>query len=196
VSTLAEVFDVFAAFGLSSSAGLNAYLPLLIAGFMTRFTNLFELGEPYDALGNGWVLAVVSVLCIVEITVDKIPAVDTINDTIQTLVRPTAGALLFAASTDAVDGVHPVLAVILGLVTSGTIHGTKVVVRPLVTGTTAGMGNAPLSALEDIFSAVTAFAAIIVPVLAIVLVLMLLAPVTTFIWRRRRKQKQKRLAQG
>lgn len=46
------VLGIFAAFGLSSSAGLNAYLPLLIVGLMSRFTNLLELSEPYDLLAN------------------------------------------------------------------------------------------------------------------------------------------------
>jgi len=31
---------LFSAFGLSASAGLNAYIPLLIIALMGRFTNL------------------------------------------------------------------------------------------------------------------------------------------------------------
>ena len=50
-----------------------------------------------------------TVLLIVEILVDKVPAADTANDIIQTFVRPTAGAILFAATTNTM-GLSPVLA--------------------------------------------------------------------------------------
>ncbi len=40
---------VFTSFGLSTSAGLNAYLPLLIVAFVARFTDWIQLNEPYFA---------------------------------------------------------------------------------------------------------------------------------------------------
>jgi hypothetical protein len=40
-------------------------------------------------------------LLLIETLVDKIPAVDSINDVIQTFVRPAAGAVLFAANANA-----------------------------------------------------------------------------------------------
>ncbi|HDQ71728.1 MAG TPA: DUF4126 domain-containing protein, partial [Chloroflexi bacterium] len=41
------------AFGLSTAAGLNAYIPLLVVALLAR-TPLLELGEPYDALSSWW----------------------------------------------------------------------------------------------------------------------------------------------
>ena len=117
-STIGAVLEIFSAFGLSSSAGLNAYLPLFIAGLMGRFTNLFTLGEPWNTLENGWVLLMIGILLLVEFTVDKIPVVDSINDTVQTIIRPVAGALLFAASTNAINDLHPAFGMILGLLLS------------------------------------------------------------------------------
>ena len=94
-----EAFSsIFTAFGLSASAGLNAYLPLLIVALLARFTSLITLGPPYDLLTNGWVMAVTAILLGIEVFADKIPAVDTANDILQTFIRPTAGAILFAAS--------------------------------------------------------------------------------------------------
>jgi len=43
------------AFGLSTSAGLNAYIPLLIVALLARFTSLVTLNEPWDALSSWWV---------------------------------------------------------------------------------------------------------------------------------------------
>ena len=57
---------VFAAFGLSASAGLNAYIPLLILSLVARFTNLISLTEPWDALSSWWVIGVLIVLTIVD----------------------------------------------------------------------------------------------------------------------------------
>lgn len=182
------MLDIFSAFGLSSSAGLNAYLPLFIAGLMGRFTNLFTLGEPWNTLENGWVLLVIGILLLVEFTVDKIPVVDSINDTVQTAIRPVAGALLFAASTNAINDLHPAFGMVLGLLTAGVVHGTKVVARPIITGGTAGVGNAPVSLAEDVLSAATAVTAIILPALVVLFLLLLLAPAIWVFNRRRRRR--------
>ncbi len=72
------------AFGLSTSAGLNAYIPLMVVALLARFTPLVTLNEPYDALSSWWVIGTLAVLLIVEILVDKVPAADTVNDIIQT----------------------------------------------------------------------------------------------------------------
>jgi hypothetical protein len=82
------------AFGLSTSAGLNAYIPLLMVAVLGRFTTWIQLQEPFDALTSWWSIGALVILLAIEVTVDKIPAVDTINDAIQTFIRPAAGAVL------------------------------------------------------------------------------------------------------
>src|SRR5512136_3076999 len=105
---------ILAAFGLAAATGLNAYLPLLIVGLLSRYTSLITLKAPWSALANPVVLVILAVLLAIEMTVDKIPAVDTLNDIIQTLFRPAAGAILFAASGNLISNVSPVLAMICG----------------------------------------------------------------------------------
>lgn len=129
------IASVFQAFGLSASAGLNAYLPLLIVS-VTAKIGLFELNEPFDVMTSWWVIGVLLVLTLIEVFVDKIPAVDTINDLINTFVRPAAGALLFAATTNVVTEIPPVVSIILGLLVAGGVHAAKATARPLVTATT------------------------------------------------------------
>ena len=41
---------VMAAFGLSASAGLNAYIPLLAISLTAKFSDLIQLSEPWDAM--------------------------------------------------------------------------------------------------------------------------------------------------
>ncbi|MDT5064653.1 MAG: hypothetical protein QOK02_808, partial [Mycobacterium sp.] len=85
--------------GLASASGLNAYIPLLAMGLLARFTDLVNLPHGWAWLENGWVLVIVAVLLAVEVVADKIPALDSINDVVQTFVRPTSGGIVFGAGT-------------------------------------------------------------------------------------------------
>ena len=179
------MINILSAFGLSSSAGLNAYLPLLIVGLLARFTNLLTLKEPWDTLSNPWMLGILTVLLVVEMVADKIPAVDTVNDAIQTFVRPAAGAILFASNGNVISDMSPVLAMALGLFAAGSLHAVKTTARPVVTATTAGMGNPVVSVLEDIAAATMALAAIILPTLAAIFILLLIFFIVRWFWRRK-----------
>jgi hypothetical protein len=173
-------------FGLSSSAGLNAYLPLLIVALMARFTDWIALSEPWSALTNGWIIGLLAVLLTVEVVADKIPAIDHANDAIQTFIRPAAGAILFAASSNVVSEIHPALALACGLIVAGGVHAVKATARPAVTATTAGVGNPIVSTLEDITSALMALLSILVPTLLILFLLLALVLIVAWAWRRRR----------
>lgn len=175
------------AFGLSTSAGLNAYIPLLVVALLARFTPLVTLNEPWDALSSWWVIGTLAVLLVVEILVDKIPAVDTVNDVIQTFIRPAAGAILFAATTNAI-GLHPVLAAICGVILAGGVHVVKAGGRPVVTAATAGVGNPIVSTIEDSVSFVTSVLAIVAPYLVAALIVIALALFTWWYVRRRRRR--------
>lgn len=47
---MSALINLFSAFGLSSAAGLNAYLPLLVVGLVGRYTDLWQLQPPYSTL--------------------------------------------------------------------------------------------------------------------------------------------------
>ncbi len=180
-----------AAFGLSGSAGLNAYIPLLLVALAARFPladPLVKLNAPFDLLGSWWAIGVIAVLLVVEIVADKIPAVDTVNDGIQTFIRPAAGAILFAGSANVISDIHPVLALISGLVVAGGVHATKTAARPAVTVTTAGVGNPIVSTLEDIVAFVVSLLAIILPIIAALILVIFLVFVIVLVrrWRRRK----------
>src|SRR5258705_4919327 len=94
-----ESLQLLTGIGLATSAGLNAYIPLLMIGLLGRFTNFIELPSSWSWLENGWVLAILGVLLAIEFVADKIPVVDHVNDLVQTVVRPTAGGLAFGAAS-------------------------------------------------------------------------------------------------
>ncbi len=179
--------DIFSAFGLSASAGLNAYIPLLIVALLARFTNLIHLNSPWDALSSWWIIGLLLFLSLIEFFADKIPAVNHANDIIQTFIRPTAGAITFAASAHAMTNVHPVLSLALGLLIAGGVHAVKsAAIRPVVTATTGGLGNIPVSIAEDIAATGISFVAILLPVLIGFLLAAMIILAVIFLRKRRR----------
>ena len=185
------LFGIMAAFGLSASAGLNAYIPLLVVGVIAHYSNLIHLNPPYDILANPWVLIVVGILLIVEMLADKIPAVNHINDIIQTGIRPAAGAIIFAASAHVLTNVHPVIAILCGLLMAGSVHLVKAAaVRPAVTAATAGTGNIPVSIAEDLTATLLSVLSVVVPVLVTVILVILIALIIWWFWRRANRKRQ------
>ena len=179
------LFGIFGAFGLSASAGLNAYIPLLVIGVIAHYTDWIKLSPPFDLIANAWILILISVLLIVEMLADKIPAVNHINDILQTIVRPAAGAIVFAASAHVITHVHPLLALACGLLVAGSIHVVKsAAVRPAVTATTAGAGNIPVSVGEDVLATVLSILSVVIPVLVAVILIVLAAFLIWWLWRR------------
>ena len=184
------ISGILGAFGLSASAGLNAYIPLLVVSLLAKFTDLIALSKPWDALTSWWTIGVLAVLVLVEAIADKVPAVDHVNDTIQTFIRPTAGAIVFAASAGSVTEVSPVLSLICGLLVAGTVHTVKsVAVRPLITASTAGMGDPIVSTAEDVVATLISVLSVVLPVLMLIVLVLLIWAFISLI-RRLRKPAQ------
>jgi hypothetical protein len=185
------LLGILSAFGLSASAGLNAYIPLLLVGVIAHYTDWINLNPPFDTLASPWVLIVVGVLLIIEMLADKFPAVNHVNDAIQTIIRPAAGAVVFAASANVITDLHPVIAIVCGLLVAGSVHTVKsVAVRPAVTVTTGGTANVPVSIAEDVIATVISFLSIVLPVLAIIFIVLFIILVTWWLIRRSQKKRQ------
>lgn len=181
---------VIEAFGLSASAGLNAYIPLLVVSLLARFTDLIELAEPWSALESWWIIGLLIVLSLVEFFADKIPAVNHINDIIQTFIRPTAGAILFAASANAITNIHPVLSLAAGLLIAGSVHAVKsLAVRPAVTATTGGTANVPVSVMEDAASTVLSVLSVVLPILMVILLVVMAFLIIWWLTHRKSRKK-------
>jgi hypothetical protein len=187
---MTDLLSIFTAFGLSFSAGLNAYIPLFIIGALAHYTDVIHLTKPWDALANPYVLIFLAVLIIIEFLADKLPAFNHINDLIQTFVRPTAGAIAFAATAGIITNIHPALALACGLLVAGSVHVVKsAAVRPLVTATTGGAGNAPVSLAEDLTATSLSILAIVIPVLIAVICIIAFVLVARWVFRRRQVQR-------
>lgn len=149
--------------GLAASAGLNAYLPLLILALADRTTSFVDLPTPYDWLSSNVGLLVILLLLPLELIPDKIAKVDHISDLIHTAIRPGFAALLFMAVAHQDDEIHLVAAMLLGLVIGGAVHWLKASSRPGITISTRGLGNPIISLFEDALAGLVALVAVFFP---------------------------------
>ncbi len=186
------LLGVFSAFGLSASAGLNAYIPLLVVGVIGHyFPDTLTLNQPWDLIANPWILILLGVLVIIEMLADKVPAVNHINDLIQTIIRPVAGAIAFAASAKVVTDINPVFALACGLLVAGSVHAVKsVAVRPVVTATTGGAGNIPVSIAEDIAATGVSILALVLPIIMAILLVIFFILLAWWLAQRARRTKR------
>ncbi|MEU7801781.1 DUF4126 domain-containing protein [Micromonospora arborensis] len=200
------MFEVLTGTGLAASAGLNAYIPLLILGLLGRYSDLIDLPSGWTWLGNGWVIVILAVLLAVEVVADKVPVVDHVNDVVQTVVRPTAGGLAFGAgsSSETVTvsdpgsffSSHQWVPVVTGVLLALGVHLLKSAARPVINATTAGFGAPVASTAEDATSVVVSVVAIILPVLVLVFLLALVVFIFWFVRRRSERRRERDAARA
>jgi len=162
------LLSILSAFGLSTAAGLNAYIPLLTVGLLARYTELIRLNAPYDVVEHPVFLLVVAVLALLDLIGDKIPAVDHTLHLAGMVISPAAGAIVFLAANSSTGAVDPVLAAICGVLAAGATHIGRSAVRPVATATTGGAANPVVSAIEDATSLLVSILSVVAPILAII----------------------------
>jgi hypothetical protein len=187
--------------GLSAAAGLNAYIPLLLLGLSSRFLDGVQLPAAWAWLENDGVLVVLAVLLLLEIVADKIPVVDTVNDWLQTVVRPASGGIVFvsgvASKTVAVADPASFFAsnqwipIAIGVLLALTVHVGKTISRPAANAVTFGLAAPVLSGLEDLASVVMSVLALLFPILVMVALAGLALAGVAVVRRRRRRREAK-----
>lgn len=198
------MLELITGISLAAAAGLNAYIPLLGLGLLSRFTDIVELPAGWVWLENDWSLWIIGALLALEMLVDKVPALDSVNDVVQTVVRPASGGMVFAAgsasSTVAVEDPAALLTsaqfwpFVLGLLIALVPHILKAVARPILNVVTAGAGAAVASVFEDIGAVLLTILAVIVPVVALLLLVFVVVVLVRRLRRALAERRAKRLA--
>jgi hypothetical protein len=172
--------------GLASVAGVRAFLPLALAALFAAL-GLFEPPSPYADVGDGWWWPAFGVFAVLEIVLDKIPALDRALSYVMVPVRAFAGGVLFTAALgfDLDTGSLPWLAA--GAAIAGVVAVLEVVLRPSKRVAAAGVSAAFLSFSEDIVALVGGALGFFVPLLPLLLVAFLLF----FLYRVRRRRARK-----
>jgi hypothetical protein len=180
------VFVVGIGVGLSSVAGIRAYLPLALVGLFARL-GLFTLSAPFDLLDDWLVVGALLVLALLESALDKLPALDPVLDFVQTPLRIVAGAVLFAVALRAELDVAGIPELAVGAGIAGLVAVLKVVLRPSAGDSAAGVSTPFLSFFEDVVAGVGSVVAVFVPFLPLAFVGFLLF----FFFRVRRRRGRK-----
>lgn len=184
--------------GLSAAAGLNAYIPFMIVALLARFTDIITLPASFAWIESWWAIGIGAILLLSEFVLDKIPAIDTINDTIATFIRPSMGGLIFTAtqSAESLDSSqwmkdNPWVGIVLGILVSGLVHTGKMAARPVINAGTVGAGAPVVSTVEDGASIGLSLIAIFLPIL-VILALVLMAWLFIWLWLKVRRWRRNR----
>lgn len=172
--------------GLSTSAGLNTYVPLIILNLAGRAGLLEMEGQTANTLTSTPALVVMILLLLVEVVADKIPVVDSTNDVISTAIRPVVGALLMNTSISGLENADAewltLLSLLSGGFSAGGVHAVKATARPVVTASTGGVGNPVVSTIEDISSVMMALIAIALPFIVLFFMMSFVVIIFWWIW--------------
>ena len=180
------LFAVGIGIGLSSIAGVRAFLPLVLVGLFARL-GLFTLPAPSGFLDDWPVMGVLAVLALLEGGLDKVPALDPILSYVQTPLRIVAGAILFAAALQVGIDVGTIPELATGGVIAGLVSVLKTILRPAANMASAGVSVSFLSLAEDAVALLGGIIAILVPLVPLALVAFLLF----FFFRVRRRRGRK-----
>jgi hypothetical protein len=160
---------LFTALGLSTTAGLRAYFPLL-AMAVGGSTGQIQLSPAFKHLDTWYVTAALVVLVLGEFAVDKIPGLTHVSDAFHTVVRPLSGAIVMAGTVNPLSTANPWAAAVVGAVLALTVHATQSATGAGVAAVTGGLGSPVQSVAEDVFVVGAAILSIVAPFVAIALI--------------------------
>ncbi len=147
-----ERIDLLAvALGLAALAGVNLYLTVFATGLAIHF-HWITLSPSYQSLavlGDPWIISIAGALYFLEFFADKIPWIDSIWDTVHTVIRPIGGALL---AIQVLGHPSPAFTVIVALLAGGTsliTHTAKAATRLASNASPEPFSNIGLSLGED-----------------------------------------------
>jgi uncharacterized membrane protein len=171
--------------GFSLAAGVNLYATVALVGLASRY-GWVQLPEQFKAFDNNWVIGVAAVLYVVEFVADKIPWVDSMWDSVHTLIRPIGGALIAVASLgEASPTLTGLIALLGGAVAAGS-HMTKAGTRVAANTSPEPFSNWFLSLAEDVFVVGLSLITLKFPLLALgvsVVILVLIVLMFRKIWK-------------
>jgi hypothetical protein len=140
------------ALGLASLAGLNLYLTVFVTGLSIQqgWINVAQTYPELAILGHPAIVAIAGVLFVIEFFADKVPWVDSLWDTVHTLIRPIGGAFLALHVLGTMDPIAEVIAVLLAGGASLMVHSVKAGTRLVANHSPEPFSNIALSVTEDV----------------------------------------------
>lgn len=202
LATIASVSVLPLVFTSGWASGINAYAVVLLLGL---FGAAGIADDVPQTLQRPEVLIVAGVLFLCEAVADKIPYVDSLWDSVHTVVRPLAGAWVGALLAGQSGSLSDVAAGLIGGSTALASHAVKAGTRMAVNTSPEPFSNIALSLAEDLgVGGIVTFAvfhpeaaAVIAAVLlagGLLTLLFLVSRIRRFLRRRAQRREERRLA--
>ncbi|MFE7950937.1 DUF4126 domain-containing protein [Streptomyces sp. NPDC057426] len=184
------------------ASGINAYAVVLLLGVFGA-TGLTD--EVPESLQRTDVLIVAGVLFLCEAVADKIPYVDSVWDSVHTVIRPVAGAVVAALLAGQSGSVPELAAGAVGGTTALLSHFVKAGTRMAINTSPEPFSNIAMSAAEDLGVAgiitfalfnpeVAAIIAAVLLLFGLVILVVLARSIHRFLHRRAQRREERRLA--
>lgn len=153
---------------VSLLSGWRLYLCVLATGLAMQFGALPLPAhlQSLQVLANPWVMGAAGAAALLEFFADKVAWLDTVWDTIHTLIRPLGGALLALAVIDPADPATQAIAFLLGGGATLLAHGGKAGARAVVNTSPEPFTNVAVSTTEDLVTGGLLYLAFANPALA------------------------------
>lgn len=171
--------------GFSLAAGVNLYATVAILGLASRY-GWVQLPEQFKAFDHPWIIGAAAVLYAIEFVADKIPWVDSLWDSVHTVIRPVGGALIAVASMGDHSPLMTAGIALLGGTVAASSHATKAGTRVAANTSPEPFSNWFLSLAEDAFVVGLSFIALKFPLLALavsVVIVVLIVMTARSIWK-------------
>ncbi|WRZ93405.1 DUF4126 domain-containing protein [Streptomyces sp. NBC_01007] len=184
------------------ASGINAYAVVLLLGLFGA-TGLSD--DVPESLQRPEILVTVGVLFLCEAVADKIPYIDSVWDSVHTVIRPAAGAWVGALLAGQSGSVSDLTAGLIGGSTALASHTVKAGTRMAVNTSPEPFSNLVMSTAEDLGVAGLLTFAMFHPVAAaviagallfsgLVVLCFLVSRIRRFLRRRAQRQKERRTA--
>jgi hypothetical protein len=169
---MGEHLGIIEVLGIAGSvsllSGWRLYLCVLATGLAMNY-GVLPLPEhlaSLQVLANPWVMGAAGLAAFLESFADKVAWLDSVWDTIHTIIRPLGGALLAMAVIDPADPATQAIAFILGGGMSLLAHGGKAGARAVVNTSPEPFSNIAVSSVEDVATGGLLYLAYAYPVAA------------------------------
>jgi hypothetical protein len=175
--------------GFSLAAGVNLYATVAILGLANRY-GWVQLPDQFKVFDNPWIIGAAGALYAIEFVADKIPWVDSIWDSVHTLIRPVGAAAIAVASIGEQSPTVTGLVALLGGTIAAGSHATKAGTRVVANTSPEPFSNWFLSLAEDAFVIGLSFITLKFPLLALgvsVVIVMLIVLTARSLWKWFRK---------
>jgi len=161
--------------GLSFISGINLYATVAVVGICSKFNLVQGLPPELSTLGNDAVIVVALLLYAVEFLVDKVPGLDSLWDSIHTLIRPLGGAMLALMQVGEASPALEVIVFMLGASLASAAHMAKAGTRLIVNTSPEPFSNIVISTGEDLAAIGFSYLTLAHPTLSFFLTLACLA---------------------